>query len=291
MALVNSELSREILAAVDKMQAFPESVQNILRLTSETSCAPKDLVEVIVKDPVVTVKVLRVVNSAYYSLPRKISSIEYAVVFLGFNTIKNLALSIAAIGMVPRNPLAEFDSRGYLLHSLVTAGIARQLAPRFADFPDSPDADANDFFLAGLLHDFGNVVVAQAMPDQFKKAFAFSAGNGISLQAALQQSAGLDPFEIGAILLEKWQFPSGLAQAIRQQSRMEPGVVSSAMAYGVALANRISCKLGYNFGEAVPDDHLPAMLQSALGSTLTQVMASIGDLDAILQESRRFTRN
>lgn len=285
MGLVDPELSREILAAVDKMQAFPESVQNILRLTSETSCAPKDLVEVIVKDPVVTVKVLRVVNSAYYSLPRKISSIEYAVVFLGFNTIKNLALSIAAIGMVPRNPLAGFDSQGYLLHSLVTAGIARQLASRF------PDADANDFFLAGLLHDFGNVVVAQAMPDRFKKALEFSSGNGISLQAALQQSAGLDPFEIGAILLEKWQFPSGLAQAIRQQSRMEPGVVSSAMAYGVALANRISCKLGHNFGEAVPDDQLPTMLQSVLGGTLTQVMASLGDLDAILQESRRFSRN
>lgn len=285
MGLVDPELSREILAAVDKMQAFPESVQNILRLTSETSCAPKDLVEVIIKDPVVTVKVLRVVNSAYYSLPRKISSIEYAVVFLGFNTIKNLALSIAAVGMVPRNPLAGFDSQGYLLHSLVTAGIARQLASRF------PDADANDFFLAGLLHDFGNVVVAQAMPDRFKKALEFSSGNGISLQTALQQSAGLDPFEIGAILLEKWQFPSELAQAIRLQGRMEPGVVSSAMAYSVALANRISCKLGYNFGEAVPDDQLPAMLQSAWGGTLTQVMASLRDLDAILQESRRFSRN
>lgn len=286
MSLVDPELSTEILAAVDKMQAFPESVQNILRLTSETSCSPKDLVEVIVKDPVVTVKVLRVVNSAYYSLPRKISSIEYAVVFLGFNTIKNLALSIAAIGMVPRNPLAGFDSQGYLLHSLVTAGIARQLASRFPDFPD---ADANDFFLAGLLHDFGNVVIAQAMPDKFKNALEFCSRNELSLQTALQQLAGLDPFEIGAMLLEKWQFPPELAHAIRQQSRMEPG--ASAIAYGVALANRISCKLGYNFGETVHNDQLPAVLQSALGGTLTQVMASLGDLDAVLQESRRFSRN
>ena len=97
---MSPELSQKLAAAVDGMPAFPKSVQAILDLTRDVNCTPKDLVQVIDKDPVVTVKILKVVNSAYYSLPKQIASVNHAVVFLGFNTIKNLALGIAAIGML-----------------------------------------------------------------------------------------------------------------------------------------------------------------------------------------------
>ncbi|MFY8041295.1 MAG: HDOD domain-containing protein, partial [Rhodoferax sp.] len=125
---MSPELSQKLTAAVDGMPAFPKSVQRILELTRDVNSTPKDLVDVIDKDPVVTVKILKVVNSAYYSLPKQITSIGHAVVYLGFNTIKNLALSIAAIGMMPKDNAAGFDVQQYLLHSLATAGIAKQLA-------------------------------------------------------------------------------------------------------------------------------------------------------------------
>ena len=86
------ELSQKLANAVDKMPAFPKSVQRILELTRDVNCTPRDLVQVIDKDPVVTVKVLKVVNSAYYRLPKQITSISHAVVYLGFNTIKNLIM-------------------------------------------------------------------------------------------------------------------------------------------------------------------------------------------------------
>ena len=125
---MSPELSQRLTAAVDGMPAFPKSVQRILELTRDVNSTPKDLVDVIDKDPVVTVKILKVVNSAYYSLPKQITSIGHAVVYLGFNTIKNLALSIAAIGMLPKDNPSGFDVQQYLLHSLATAGLAKQLA-------------------------------------------------------------------------------------------------------------------------------------------------------------------
>ena len=67
------ELSQKLAAAVDRMPAFPKSVQKILELTRDVNCSPKDLVQVIDKDPVLTVKILKVVNSAYYSLPKQIA--------------------------------------------------------------------------------------------------------------------------------------------------------------------------------------------------------------------------
>lgn len=78
---MNPELSQKLAAAVDGMPAFPKSVQRILELTRDVNSTPKDLVDVIDKDPVVTVKVLKVVNSSYYSLPKQITSIGHAVVY------------------------------------------------------------------------------------------------------------------------------------------------------------------------------------------------------------------
>src|SRR5664279_3736589 len=130
---MSPELSQKLAAAVDSMPAFPKSVQKILALTRDVNCAPKDLVQVIDKDPVVTIKVLRVVNSAYYGLPKQITSISHAVVYLGFNAIKNLSLSIAAIGILPANNASGFNGQQYLVHSLTTASIARLLATRVAD--------------------------------------------------------------------------------------------------------------------------------------------------------------
>ncbi|MBV5276635.1 HDOD domain-containing protein, partial [bacterium] len=99
-------------------------------------------------------------------------SIDHAVVFLGFNTLKNLALSIAAVGMLPSGHTASFDGSRYLLHSHTTASVARQLAQRL------PLADVHDCFIAGLLHDFGKVVVAQFMPQEFRKALEMSLWQG-----------------------------------------------------------------------------------------------------------------
>src|SRR5450830_1661659 len=149
---MSPELSLKLAAAVDGMPAFPKSVQQILELTRNVNCTPKDLVQVIDKDPVITVKILRVVNSAFYSLPKQITSINHAVVYLGFNTIKNLALTVAAVGILPQRNAANFDVSQYLLHSLSTAVIAKKLAVQL------DDADPMDCFIGGLLHDFGKVV-------------------------------------------------------------------------------------------------------------------------------------
>jgi HD-like signal output (HDOD) protein len=179
---MSPELTKKLTSAVDGMPAFPKSVQRVLELTRDVNSMPKDLVEVIDKDPVLTVKILKVVNSAYYSLPKQITSVGHSVVYLGFNTIKNLALSIAAIGMLPKTNEAGFDGQQYLLHSLATAAIAKQVALK------AGDADPMDCFIAGLLHDFGKVVLAQFMPGEFRRALEVSQQQGTSLHLALRET-------------------------------------------------------------------------------------------------------
>jgi len=279
---MSPELSQKLTAAVDGMPAFPKSVQRILELTRDVNSTPKDLVDVIDKDPVVTVKILKVVNSAYYSLPKQITSIGHAVVYLGFNTIKNLALSIAAIGMLPKDNESGFDVQQYLLHSLSTAGIAKQLGSRVND------ADPMDCFIAGLLHDFGKVVFAQFMPLQFKSALLKCNENAYSLHEALQETIGADHVVVGAMLVEKWRFAPHLIETIRHQHPSNLG--DTDMIACVFGANQISKKLNFGFGGNLRVDEFPLTIKRRLGGSLDEVIASMGDLSPLFEEAKIFAK-
>lgn len=274
------ELSQRLAAAVDGMPAFPKSVERILELTRDVNSTPKDLVDVIDKDPVVTVKILKVVNSAYYSLPKQITSIGHAVVYLGFNTIKNLALSIAAIGMLPKDNASGFDVQQYLLHSLATAGLAKQLALKV------DDADPMDCFIAGLLHDFGKVVFAQFMPNEFRAALAISTENKSSLHQALRQTIGADHVVVGAMLVEKWRFAPHLIETIRHQH--VDNMKDTDMIACVFGANQISKKLNYGFAGNLCIDEFPDSVQRRLGGDMDTVISRMGDLNALFQEAQVF---
>lgn len=264
------------------MPAFPKSVQRILELTRDVNSTPKDLVDVIDKDPVVTVKILKVVNSAYYSLPKQITSIGHAVVYLGFNTIKNLALSIAAIGMLPKDNASGFDVEQYLLHSLATAGLAKQLAHKV------DDADPMDCFIGGLLHDFGKVVFAQFMPKEFKAALEECQATKSPLQVALQKHIGADHFVVGAMLAEKWRFAPALIETIGHQS--VDNLKDTDMTACVFGANQISKKMQFGFGGNPHYDEFPPSVQKRLGGTMEAVIASMGDLNALFEEAKIFAK-
>ena len=279
---MSPELSQKLSAAVERMPAFPKSVQRILELTRDVNSTPKDLVEIIDKDPVVTVKILKVVNSAYYSLPKQITSIGHAVVFLGFNTIKNLALSVAAIGMLPQDNESGFDAQQYLLHSLATAALAKQLAGRV------DDADPMDCFIAGLLHDFGKVVFAQMMPKEFKVALVQSQAAGEALHTALQREIGADHVLVGAMLVERWRFAPHLIETIRHQH--PSNFKDTGMIACVFGANQISKKLGFGFGGNPYIDEFPDSVQRRLGGSLDEVIASLGDLTPLFEEAKVFAK-
>ncbi|KRI00259.1 HDOD domain-containing protein [Curvibacter sp. PAE-UM] len=279
---MSPELSQKLAAAVDGMPAFPKSVQAILDLTRDVNCTPKDLVQVIDKDPVVTVKILKVINSAYYSLPKQVTSINHAVVFLGFNTIKNLALGIAAIGMLPKSNAAGFDVQQYLLHSLATANIAKRIAS------DVEGADPMDCFIAGLLHDFGKVVFAQFMPNEFRQALEASKADGSSLHEALRQIIGVDHAVVGGMLVEKWRFAPNLVETI--QNMHGPEVLDTPMVACVFAANQISKKLQFGFGGNHFAEPLPPVIARRLGGDLDHVIAELGDLQALFEEAQVFSK-
>jgi putative nucleotidyltransferase with HDIG domain len=277
------ELDKKILAAVDKMPAFPKSVQRILDLTRNIACAPKELVQVIEKDPVMTIKLLKILNSAYYNFPKKVTSVSQCVVYLGLNTVKNLALNIAAIGILPKQNAAGFDLQQYLLHALTTANLAKLLCGRLP----ATDLDPMDCYIVGLLHDFGKLVFAQFMADEFHLALEISRLTNLPLYQAEREIIGVDHSVVGSMLAERWQFPPALVSSIRQHH--EPPTAGDAMGACLVVGNALSKKLGFGFSGNPCVEDLPAGVLQAFGaSDLDGILALLGDTNRVLDEAKLF---
>lgn len=278
---ISPELGRRLGSAVERMPAFPKSVQRILELTRDINCRPKDLVAVIEKDPVITIKVLKIINSAYYGLPNKITSINQSVLYLGVNTLKNLALSFSTMGMLPARNAAGFDMQHYLMSSLVTANLARVLAEKHA-----PEVDATDAYIAGLLHDFGKVVFALYMATEFRQALELSYGEKMSLHQAEQQVIGVDHTCVGAMLVERWQFPAAMVECIDSHHTLPPATPMGECLY---VADLIAEQLGFDSSGNVSLDG-PQTLPARFGGDLQALMASLGDMKKLVDDAAMFAQ-
>ncbi|MBV2235915.1 MAG: HDOD domain-containing protein [Sterolibacterium sp.] len=281
MGQVSVELSKRLSSAVERMPAFPKSVQRILELTRDINCRPKDLVAVIEKDPVITIKVLKIVNSAYYGLPKKITSINQSVVYLGVNTLKNLALSFSAMGMLPARNAADFDMQHYLVSSLVTANLTRLLAAKYAG-----ELDQTDCYIAGLLHDFGKVVFALYMAPEFRQAMEMSANENISLHKAEEAVIGTDHTFVGAMLVKRWQFPAYLVECIDHHHVVPHATPLSECLF---VADLIAEKLGYDSLGRVSADG-PQVLPVRFGSDLDALIAGLGDVKKLVEDAHAFAQ-
>jgi len=281
MGTLSPEVSKRLEDAVDRMPAFPKSVQKILELTRNINCAPKDIVGVIEKDPVVTMKILKVLNSAFYALPNKVTSVNRAVVFLGINTVKNLALSFASVGVLPSSNAAGFDMERYLRHSLITAGVARQVAAIHA----AGRIDPMDCYIAGLLHDFGKVVFAQFMAEEFHQALQTSDETGRRLHDTESEFIGANHTVVGSMLAERWQFPAALVDCIRHHHDIP--VADSLFSECLYLADTISKRVVDP--TALPHaDYDPNWHGNAIPFTVDAVANSLGDLGRFASEADMF---
>ena len=282
MIQLTPELEKKLTTAVDRMPAFPRSVQKVLELTRNINCLPKELVGVLEKDPVMTMKILKVINSAYYSLPNKVTSVNQSVVYLGLNTVKNLALSFAAVGILPKHNMAGFDIQRYLVHSLATAAVARQLCTRYAD----NESDPGDCYVAGLLHDFGKVVFAQFMAPEFHEALVL--GETMPLHEAERKVIGVDHGVAGAMLAKRWQFPEPLVQCIRDHHRAD--AASSLMLDCVRMADQICRSVNQSPEARLARWKQETPIVTRFGSSIEAIVASIGDFDKIIGEALVFVQ-
>lgn len=266
----------KLFELVDRMPTFSQNVVRIIEVTSDINSAPKDLVHLIEHDPILTMKLLKLVNSAYFGLGKPVTSIRQGVVYVGVNTIKHLAVSIAAIGALPRTNQAGFSMDEFWSHSLVTAAIAKLLAARRG----VPRAETTSFFIAGLLHDIGQVVLAQFASAEYSAVLEQARLGQEPLVMLEQQALGTTHAEIGAVLAEHWHLPPEFVAAIRNHHDAVAIGQGAMMDIVVFVANQLA-KLQI---EQIEDTHRISKTQigkTQIGDTHRISEAQIGDTHRI----------
>ena len=279
-----SRSKEELLSMVDRMPAFPASVHRIIQLTSDVNCQARDLVRVIDTDPVLTMRILRVANSAYFGLQMKINSVQHAVVYIGLNSVKHLALATAAIGSLPKESTEGFDADAFLKHSLAVGVITRRLSKRVGGMSKSE----GDEFVGGLLHDIGKVLFAHFEAEALAEATLLSKTEGIPVYEAERRILGVDHAEMGAMLAQHWGFPDALCYAIREHHEPIDSEEAPPLRDCIFLASYISERrqaeaAAAELGQVIDYPEPPDFILRRFGVTIDQLIEQLGDLEEELE--------
>lgn len=203
---------KELIKAAPKLPTLPAVAIQIVKVANDPNTAAEDLSKLLSVDQSLSAKVLRLVNSSYYGVKNKVSSVKQAVVILGFETVRSLALSTAIMDKFGSDDTgAGLSRKEFWKHSLGVAMTNRVLCRHLSK--DAPTQEM--YYMAGLLHDIGKVILDQHFFENFVVILNRRAAMGVSFYQAEKLVNDITHDEIGAFLASTWSLPAPIIQAIR----------------------------------------------------------------------------
>ncbi len=245
---------KRLVSQMHKLPSLPELYSQISAELNSPSCSMEFVAKLIAKDPVMTAKILQVVNSAFFALSRQITSPVEAVMFLGGERTKSLVLVAHVFTQFEKSKCPGFSLDQLWQHSMATGTQARVIA--HGETKNTKMADMA--FTAGLLHDVGKLLLAGNVPEQYGRVVSVIADKNCTVREAEQEIFATTHCQLGAALLAIWGLPLPLIDAVAYHH--EPGN-SEDQKFTVLTAVHASNALAYE------KKHGPA---AVLGCTLDQ---------------------
>ena len=199
----------KILMKIGDLPSLPQVTYQLVRITEDSRANSADVSRIICQDQVLASKVLKIVNSAYYGLHRRVATISEAVTILGMKTLRTLVL-----GASVHKTLSTLKGRRAVnpekiwRHSYACAVSSKLLAHKMGVL------EKEQIFIAGLLHDIGKIVFNFFLPDDYAEAVKFAAAKGCSLYQAEKEVFNLTHTDVGRLVAEKWHLPAALVDPI-----------------------------------------------------------------------------
>ena len=254
----------KIQAFIAKMPSLSTTVIKVLETCNAPDASANDLQRVISLDPVLTARVLKLINSAYYSLGLPITSLTRAIVMLGLNTVKNLALSFAILSNLKGDgSLGVFSSNDFWTHSLCVGVIAKLLAT----YQVRTTQGLEIFFVAGLLHDLGKIPLAGQFANEYMRVCEIAAESQDALHKVELEAIGMDHCTVGCMIAKKWRLGSVLGETLAyHHCPDEASDTDREFIFIVSLANQFANYLHIgNAGDNHGEEHLIEYLNGKVG--------------------------
>jgi HD-like signal output (HDOD) protein len=227
-----------IIDEVVTLPSLPGTVAHIMRLVDDPNSPLSLVAKAISADPPLAIKTLRLVNTAYYGLRQKVTTIEHAVVLLGTKVIKNLAFTATVLDIMKD----EMDS---FFHHSVACGVAMRTIAMTGP-GGLPIESTEEAFVYGLLHDIGKVLFKKYLPQEAEEVRQLVIAEGIATYEAEKRIIGVDHAEMGASIGLKWKLPEILVSSIRGHHDISrcPSPEEARLAASIAIADLICTRCG-----------------------------------------------
>lgn len=232
---------QELLSKLQDIRTLPVVAMKVNDLINDPNSSSNEIAEVLKKDLVLTAKILRLVNSSYYSIPGGVADVKRALAFLGFNTLAQLVLSLSVFSFFKDVDSSEFSMPEFWRHSLAVA-VCSEVIAKMTKQPKPEEA-----FSCGLLHDVGKLVLNEIDPKTFLQVVRETRQKGCSYIDVERQLDLPSHSYIGEIIATKWGLPQSIRLAIRYHhfdvSKMDSILPSiKPMIQIVRLSNAICIK-------------------------------------------------
>ena len=206
----------ELVAAIEQytrgtrdLPTLPGVAMRILEAVQDDHSGLKELADIVSTDPPLSAKILQIVNSPFFGFPTKIGSVNHAINLLGTSTVKNLSLGLSLVGAYRKGGSRSFDYSLFWKKSLMAATAAKKIAQR-----QMPGCEEDLFFL-GLIHNIGELALAQCSADRYAEVAEYREINHCPLYEAESGVFGFNHMEIGEYLIRSWGLPESFSHAIR----------------------------------------------------------------------------
>ena len=247
----------DVVANLDDLPSLPAVVMELLTSIDQDNIDISVLARKVSHDQALTAKTLRLANSSLYGLQVRVTTIQQAITYLGFQTTRNLITAAAVTGGFTTSQCPAFDHQAFWRHSVASAACAKVLARQVRFNQDYA-------FTAGLLHDIGRLVLVSCFPQHYARVLEYRAEHDCYLLDAERAVLGIDHVAAGLALAEHWNFSDTMRLAIAgHHDPAAPG--ASFLAAIVHVADAVAHALDLSGPE---DDLVPpvsTVAWSALG--------------------------
>jgi putative nucleotidyltransferase with HDIG domain len=229
---------KQVIASIRNLPTPPIVFAQIQKVINNPDTSVTDIASILSEDPAMSVKVLKLTNSAFYGLSREIDSIKHAVMIIGLEAVKNLVLSASVLNMFKASDSNREYHEGFWRHSLATAFAARLIAKKFkSGRVFNPDPA----FSAGLVHDIGKMVICCFMGKEHQLIMEYlKAQTELTDMNAEQAILNYDHAGLGRQLAVNWKLPSRLADSIGYHHQPQVTNMSDDFAYLISFADHIA---------------------------------------------------
>lgn len=274
-----TEKRKEIKKKLKKLEGvptLPPIVQRLSLMIEDERVSLNQIAEVIEKDQVITTKVLRLANSAFYGFPKKVSTVNQAMMLLGLNVLKILIMTSSIFEIIHKEDIGLWE------HSIGVAACAKIIAEKVNL------AEPQEIATAGLLHDLGRVIQMVTLREEYEELQKIVSEGQDPLKAE-QKLLGIDHAEIGAFLMTQWNLPERLIEAVHAHHFIELAKKYKKEAACIHLADILIHSRGY--GKTLYEKIPPFQPQSLkiLKLSLPEIREILYRLEPRLYELKFFT--